>query len=89
MSLLVGTPEPGLCGKELVDRADGALKMGSIYVTLQRMQAKSLVESERENPSQMSADAVVLRRFYTATQQGRDLWNALNGGAASKKGCAT
>ena len=37
-----------LYGLQLVDRSDGALKRGTVYVTLGRMEAKGLVESQQE-----------------------------------------
>lgn len=73
LDMLLSAPKPGLCGKEMVERSAGALKLGSIYVTLQRMESKRLVESERQDSSDMAHDAVVLKRFYVATQRGRDL----------------
>ena len=40
--------EGELFGLQLVDRSDGALKRGTVYVTLGRMEAKGLVESQQE-----------------------------------------
>ena len=37
-----------LYGLQLVDHSDGALKRGTVYVTLGRMEAKGLVESQQE-----------------------------------------
>jgi PadR family transcriptional regulator PadR len=37
-----------LYGLQLVDQSDGALKRGTVYVTLGRMEAKGLVESQQE-----------------------------------------
>ena len=44
---LLATQGP-LYGLQLVDHADGALKRGTVYVTLGRMEAKGLVESQQE-----------------------------------------
>jgi DNA-binding PadR family transcriptional regulator len=35
-------------GLQLVEQSDGALKRGTVYVTLGRMEAKDLVESHQE-----------------------------------------
>jgi DNA-binding PadR family transcriptional regulator len=35
-------------GLQLVDQSEGALKRGTVYVTLGRMEGKGLVESEQE-----------------------------------------
>jgi hypothetical protein len=35
-------------GLQLVDHSDGALKRGAVYVTLGRMEAKGVVESQQE-----------------------------------------
>src|SRR5215475_15773133 len=40
--------EGELFGLQLVDRSDGALKRGTVYVTLGRMQDKGYVESRTE-----------------------------------------
>jgi PadR family transcriptional regulator PadR len=57
-----------LYGLELVNRSDGALKRGTVYVTLGRMEAKGLVTSEQE---EMPAGAIGLpRRRYRPTGLG-------------------
>ena len=43
--LVSGGPMYGL---QLVEQSDGALKRGTVYVTLGRMEAKGLVESRQE-----------------------------------------
>jgi DNA-binding PadR family transcriptional regulator len=55
-------------GLELVDASAGALKRGSVYVTLGRMEAKGFVQSRQvERP----AGAIGLpRRVYRATPYG-------------------
>ena len=40
--------EGPMYGLQLVEQSDGALKRGTVYVTLGRMEAKNLVESEQE-----------------------------------------
>jgi PadR family transcriptional regulator PadR len=42
------TSDGPMYGLQLVERSDGALKRGTVYVTLGRMEAKGLVESQQE-----------------------------------------
>ena len=46
LSFLVGDRE--LYGLEMIERSEGALKRGSIYATLHRMEEKGWVESRKE-----------------------------------------
>jgi DNA-binding PadR family transcriptional regulator len=55
-------------GLQLVDRSEGALKRGTVYVTLGRMQDKGYVESRTEP---LPAGAIGLpRRWYKPTDYG-------------------
>jgi len=55
-------------GLELVDASSGALKRGSVYVILSRMETKGFVESRQE---ERPAGAIGLpRRLYRATDYG-------------------
>ena len=67
-----------LYGLQLVKCSDGALKRGTVYATLARMEAKGYVESEQEN---LPAGAIGLpRRIYRPTALGkrvRRAWVAL------------
>lgn len=66
LELLVGAGP--LYGLELVERSGGALKRGTVYVTLSRMEAKGLVTSEQET---LPAGAIGLpRRRYRPTGLG-------------------
>lgn len=57
-----------LYGLELVDRSDGGLKRGTVYVTLGRMEAKGFLTSEQE---EMPEGAIGLpRRRYRPTGLG-------------------
>jgi PadR family transcriptional regulator PadR len=57
-----------LYGLELVERSAGALKRGTVYVTLGRMETKGFVTSEQEA---MPAGAIGLpRRRYRPTGRG-------------------
>jgi PadR family transcriptional regulator, regulatory protein PadR len=61
-------------GLQLVERSDGALKRGTVYVTLGRMESKGLVESEQE---ESPAGAIGLpRRLYKPTGLGERMLRA-------------
>src|SRR5688572_23401510 len=69
--LLSGGPMYGL---QLVEQSDGALKRGTVYVTLGRMEAKGLVESEQEA---LPPGAIGLpRRVYRPTALGERMLRA-------------
>ncbi len=73
LDLLVAEGE--LFGLELVDRSGGALKRGTVYVTLQRMQEKGYVTSRAEPPH---PGAIGLpRRLYRPTAYGLRVLDAL------------
>ena len=66
LELLIGAGP--LYGLELVERSDGALKRGTVYVTLSRMEAKGFVSSEQET---LPPGAIGLpRRRYRPTGLG-------------------
>ena len=66
LELLIGAGP--LYGLELVERSEGALKRGTVYVTLSRMEAKGFVTSEQET---LPAGAIGLpRRRYRPTGLG-------------------
>lgn len=55
-------------GLQLVEKSDGALKRGTVYVTLGRMESKGLIESEQAPPD---PGAIGLpRRIYRPTALG-------------------
>jgi len=64
-------------GLQLVEQSAGALKRGTVYVTLGRMEAKGLVQSEQES---LPASGIGLpRRIYRPTALGeraRRAWTA-------------
>lgn len=66
LELLVS--EGPMFGLQLVERSEGALKRGTVYVTLGRMEAKGFVESEQE-PALPGAIGLP-RRIYRATSLG-------------------
>jgi PadR family transcriptional regulator, regulatory protein PadR len=71
MELLRGRERYGL---ELVDASQGALKRGSVYVILARMEEKGFVDShQEERPAGASGPP---RRVYRATPYGRKVHGA-------------
>jgi DNA-binding PadR family transcriptional regulator len=65
-------------GLQLVDHSRGALKRGTVYVTLGRMEEKSLVESRHETDARSAGRPQ--RRMYHITAHGRrilDAWSTL------------
>jgi PadR family transcriptional regulator, regulatory protein PadR len=73
MELLRGRERYGL---ELVDASDGALKRGSVYVTLARMEEKGFVESRQED--RVQGNSGLPRRLYRATPYGRKVHSAFS-----------
>jgi len=73
MELLRGRERYGL---ELVDASDGALKRGSVYVTLARMEEKGFVDSRQEDRDQGTSG--LPRRLYRATPYGRKVHGAFS-----------
>jgi DNA-binding PadR family transcriptional regulator len=67
LELLVGARE--MYGLELVTASDGALKRGTIYVTLGRMEDKGYVSSRLE--AAPPAAGGLPRRIYSPTPLGR------------------
>jgi len=74
LRLLMSDSNAQWYGLDLVNKSDGQLKRGTVYVTLQRMESKGLVASEKE---QYGSDSVVPRRFYKPTPAGIYAWEAL------------
>jgi DNA-binding PadR family transcriptional regulator len=61
-------------GLQLVDQSQGALKRGTVYVTLGRMETKGFVASEQET---LPAGAIGLpRRIYRPTPLGERMLRA-------------
>ncbi len=73
LDLLITQSGP-LFGLQLVALSDGALKRGTVYVTLGRMEAKGFVRSEQEA---MPPGAIGLpRRLYYPTPLGERVFRA-------------
>jgi PadR family transcriptional regulator PadR len=71
MELLRGRERYGL---ELVDASGGALKRGSVYVILARMEEKGFVDSRQEARAQRASG--LPRRLYRATPYGAKVHQA-------------
>ena len=61
-------------GLQLVERSGAALKRGTVYVTLGRMESKGLIESEQEALN--SAAIGLPRRIYRPTPLGERMLRA-------------
>ena len=77
LELLVGADAQ--FGLQLVAASGGALKRGTVYVTLGRMEAKGFIQSEQEPP--VPGAIGLPRRLYRATGLGERAlraWSALS-----------
>lgn len=79
---LVATAGSKLYGLEMVKASEGALKMGTIYVLLGRLEDKGFVTSHREELKKGS-DQVVPRRFYEITGTGKRVLHAFEAAKAA------
>lgn len=61
-------------GLEMVNESDGELKKGTIYVTLQRMSDKEIIESWEEE--RVGNENGMARRLYAPTDYGERLFKA-------------
>ena len=68
------TRDKQMYGLELVAASDGALKRGTVYVTLGRMEEKGYVTARQEE-APVGAGGLP-RRIYAATPLGRELLRA-------------
>jgi DNA-binding PadR family transcriptional regulator len=58
-----------LYGLEMVEASNGNLMRGTIYVTLQRMQEKGLIDSRQE--PRTAPEIGIARRLYSPTSYGK------------------
>lgn len=72
LGLLIGRGE--MFGLGLVEASDGELKRGTVYVTLQRMVEKGLLESWEEERT--IPEIGIARRMYRATGLGERIYKA-------------
>ncbi len=61
-------------GLEMVNESAGELKKGTIYVTLQRMANKEIIESREETRGENETGTA--RRLYTPTEYGERIFKA-------------
>ena len=54
-------------GLEIVNKSNGEIKIGSVYVLLGRLESKGLIVSRKEKAS----ENIIPRRFYCQTELGR------------------
>ena len=81
MNLLVGALKP-LYGLQMVELSGGELKRGTIYVTLNRLEDKGYVTSEKEPEQPGIAQP---RRLYKATGMGVKVFKAVAASRAALK----
>ena len=71
LKLLINAGSEGLYGLQLVELSDGELARGTVYVTLDRMQDKGLVESQQEKEARVRG---IPRRIYRPTGYGAQVY---------------
>jgi DNA-binding PadR family transcriptional regulator len=74
MNLLIASRNP-MYGLQMVEKSDGALGRGTIYVTLSRLEEKGYISSKKE-PEQSGVASP--RRLYKPTGLGAKVFRALN-----------
>jgi len=68
LSVLLLRPAEELYGLQIVEASDGLLKRGTVYVILQRMEEKRLIESRQEERT--LPEIGIPRRLYAVTGLG-------------------
>jgi DNA-binding PadR family transcriptional regulator len=81
MSLLVASPKE-MYGLEMVERSDGKLRRGTVYVTLNRLEEKGYITSKKE-PER--AGIAQPRRLYKTTGLGVRVFRAVEASRTSLK----
>jgi DNA-binding PadR family transcriptional regulator len=81
LRLLVRSSKPRY-GLDLVESSEGELKVGSVYVTLHRMERKGYIRSYKEPAP---ADGAAARRLYELTALGRRVFEAWDAGFAAAR----
>jgi len=74
LGLLMKVGRKGSYGLQLVQQSEGELRPGTIYVTLERMQEKGLVESRQEERTPGMSG--IPRRIYNTTWYGMRVFQA-------------
>jgi DNA-binding PadR family transcriptional regulator len=70
----------------LADRSGGALKRGTVYITLQRMESKGYVESRLEAQPERAMGRP--RRWYRPSEYGRQVLNAWKVAESAMDSCS-
>lgn len=73
LEMLIGSGRE-LYGLEMVEESGGQLKRGTVYVTLQRMQEKGLVDSKPE--PRVAPEIGIPRRLYSVSGHGQKVYRA-------------
>jgi len=81
MSLLVASPKE-MYGLQMVERSEGELKRGTVYVTLNRLEEKGYIKSRKEEAKPGIAQP---RRLYKVTGLGVRAFRAVEASRASLK----
>jgi DNA-binding PadR family transcriptional regulator len=68
LGTLLLMPAEEMYGLQIVDESQGLLKRGTIYVTLQRMEEKKVIQSRQEERTR--PEVGIARRVYTVTGLG-------------------
>lgn len=82
LEMLVGSGRE-LFGLEMVEASKGELKRGTIYVTLQRMTEKGLIDSKPE--PRPAPEVGIPRRVYWPTAYGQSVYAAYCAARAAMK----
>lgn len=70
LKMLVQNGAKPMYGLELVERSDGKLKRGSVYVLLERLEGKDFVVGKKQDRSTVA----VPRKLYRITATGRRVY---------------
>jgi DNA-binding PadR family transcriptional regulator len=81
MGVLLQAASKRLYGLEIVDKSDNALKRGTVYITLSRLEERGFVESENEPAPKGS----IPRRMYRVTGSGQRAFSAWQIGRAAQQ----
>jgi PadR family transcriptional regulator PadR len=73
LGVLLSNSAGHMFGLEILEDAGGMLKKGSLYVTLQRMEEKKLLESRQEE--RQRPEVGIPRRLYNVTGLGERAFN--------------
>lgn len=73
LGVLLSSVASEMYGLEILGQAGGMLKRGSLYVTLQRLEEKRLVESRQEERPKPQVG--IPRRLYSVTGLGERAFN--------------